>query len=395
LLTNHYTVEVNNTLIYFISRPIMPPVDPLQAALPSLNLSSFLAAVFSTALADTLKTTPRTTILIPHNSAFERLGMLVSDHLLAASSKSDLLHVILHHTIDGVHYAQSLRNVTGQSFPTVDGSDLRISNRTVTSSGGWSGMNTELKLRNLLTNTGVVHELSDILIPRSVDLTVGKLAKAAKGTTMTTMLSKAGFDWVLNATAPPEGSPWANHGLDGAGWTLLCPPDDALKRLNLIALYQDVDRLREIVSQHLIPAASKSWAPAAGIMEIVNNNRPLSLANGATYTTLLSSKSVYGDILIRESEGSLVLGIKGARGTDGRGDWAKVISWGRTTTGNGVGGVIAIDRMLVPYSPPWWVEYGQPIGGGIIGTILIGLFFLGVRAVWNRCVTHFLVGSRR
>jgi len=245
-------------------------------------------------------------------------------------------------------------------------------------------MGTELKLRNLLTNTGVVHELSDILIPRSVDLTVGKLAKAAKGTTMTTMLSKAGFDWVLNATAPPEGSPWADQGLDGAGWTLLCPPDDTLKQLNLTALYQDVDRLRVIVSQHLILAASKLETSSAGIMETVKNNRPLSLTNGATYTTLLSRASVYGDILIRESEGSLVLGIKGARGTDGRSDWAKVISWGRTTTGDGIGGVIAIDRMLVPYSPPWWVEYGQPIGGGIIGTILIGLFFLGVRAVWNR-----------
>jgi len=377
-------VEVNNTLIYFVSRPIMPPVDALQASLPSLNLSSFLAAVFSTALADTLKAAPRTTILVPHNSAFERLGMLVSDHLLAASSKSDLSHVILHHTIDGVQYAQSLRNVSDHSFPTLDGSDLRISNGTVNSSGGWPGMDAELELRNLLTETGVVHELSDILIPRSVELTVGKLAKAAKGTIMTTMLSKAGFDWVLNATAPPEGSPWADQGFDGAGWTLLCPPDDALKRLDLTTLYQDVDRLRAIVSQHLIPAVSKSGGASAGIMEVVNNNRPLSLANGASYTTLLSPESLYGDILIRDSEGSLVLGIKGARGTDGRGDWAKVLSWGRATTGNSVGGVIAIDRMLVPYSPPWWVEYGQPIGGGIIGTILIGLFFLGVRAVWNR-----------
>lgn len=377
-------MEVNNTLVYFISRPIVPPVDALQAALPSLNLSSFLAAVFSTALADTLKTTPRTTVLIPQNSAFERLGMLVSDHLLAASSKSDLSHVILHHVIDGVHYAQGLSNVSDHSFPTVDGSDLRIDNGTVTASGGWPGMSSELKLRNLLTETGVVHEISEILIPRSVDLNVGKLAKAAKGTTMATMMSKAGFDWVLNATAPPEGSPWADQGLDGAGWTLLCPPYDALKHLNLSALYENVDRLREIVSQHLIPTPSTPKPTRLGIMEVVNNNRPLSLVNDATYTTLLSPASAYGDIVIRDTGGILVLGIKGARGTDGHGDWARVISWGRTTTGNGDGGVIAIDRMLVPYQAPWWVEYGEPVGVGIVGVLLIGLFFFGVRAVWKR-----------
>ena len=36
---------MDNTLIYLISRPLVPPSDVLTAALPSLELSSFLAAV--------------------------------------------------------------------------------------------------------------------------------------------------------------------------------------------------------------------------------------------------------------------------------------------------------------------------------------------------------------
>ncbi|TFY65143.1 hypothetical protein EVJ58_g2169, partial [Rhodofomes roseus] len=67
-------VEINNTLIYFVSRPLVPPADALQTALPELELSSFLAAIFSTSLAERLKTTPRTTLLMPPNSAFKRLG---------------------------------------------------------------------------------------------------------------------------------------------------------------------------------------------------------------------------------------------------------------------------------------------------------------------------------
>jgi len=382
-------VEVNNTVIYFVTRPVVPPTDALASILPRLDLSAFLAAIFSTSLADAIKTTPRSTILIPHNKGFERLGMLVSDHLLSSAGKSDLTHVIMHHVIDGVYYSDSLANVSGKSIPTDDGSDLRLANGSLTGSGGWPGMASDLKLKNLITETGVVHELSDVLMPRTVELNVGKLARAAKGSLMTSMMIKAGFDWVLNATAPPEGSPWEEMGLDGKGWTLLCPSDDALKHVNMTELLNDTESLKMIVGQHLIPTPSSpsSTLTSAKQARDGDSNRPISLHNDATYSTLLSPNNAYGDIVIRSPanpDEPTVLGIKGARGTSGQEDWAKVLSWGRATTGDGVGGVIAIDRLLAPYQPPWLVEYGQPIGGGAFGVLLIGAFFWVVRRVWNR-----------
>ena len=382
-------VEVNNTVIYFITRPIPPPTDALTSALPNLHLSAFLAAIFSTSLADTLKTTPRSTILMPHNKGFERLGMLVSDHLLSSAGKSDLGHVIMHHLLDGVYYSGSLANFSGKSIPTVDGSDVRLVNDSLTSSGGWPDMTSDLHLKDLITETGVVHELSDVLIPRTVELNVGKLARAAKGSLMTSMLVKAGFDWVLNATAPPEGSRWAEIGLDGKGWTLLCPPDDAFKHVNMTELLKDTEWLKKIVGQHLIPTPSSPSSIFTSAEEAKDDvlNRPISLHNDATYSTLLSPNNAYGDIVVRSSvtpDGPLVLGIKGARGTSAQEDWARVLSWGRATTGDGVGGVITIDRLLTPYHPSWFVAYGNPIGGGIVGLILIGAFFWGVRWLWNR-----------
>ncbi|KAF9462090.1 hypothetical protein BDZ94DRAFT_1290407 [Collybia nuda] len=381
--------KVNKTLVYFISRPLVPPVDPLQSALPFLDLSSFLAAIFSTSQAETLRTTPRTSLLIPLNSAFKRLGMLVSAHLLAASSKPDLENVLLHHALKSVEYAEFLRNGSQRTFATLEGSDMqvdRMSNGTVflSSSGGWTGMKAELYPQDLLTQTGVIHEVSDILIPRSVHLTVGKLVKAAKGSTMASMAVKAGFEWVLNGTAPPEGSPWVNGRLPGSGWTLLCPTDDAFKGINLTQLYADVEGLHSIVTQHLIP----SPPPESGLKDSdpLYNNRPLSFDDSPTYTTLQSSNSAYGDIVFqrRNEEGTdgYIVGIKGARGTDGHGDWARVLSWGRSTTGGG--GVIQIDRLLIPYHPPWWLAYGAPTGVGALGMGLICLFFYGVRAVWRR-----------
>jgi len=389
---NSIPVEINNTVLYFISRPLVPPGDPLQTALPKLDLSSFLAAIFSTTQAETLKTTPRTSLLIPHNSAFRRLGMLVSAHLLAASSKKDLENVLLHHALNTVEYAQSLKNGSQHTFATLEGSDLqldRTGNRTlfVSPSGGWAGMQAEVYTQDILTQTGVIHELSDVLIPRSVNLTVGKLVRAAQGSTMSSLAIKAGFDWLLDGTAPPEGSPWDDDELTGAGWTLLCPTDDAFKNLNLSQIFLDVVMLRSVVAQHVIPSPRSRDVLRMFDRDGLYNNRPLPFDDSPTYSTLHSSSSAYGDIVFRWRDdmepNGYVVGIKDARGTDGAADWARVLSWGRSTTAGG-GGVIEIDRLLTPYYPPWWIAYGAPTGVGFVGCLMICAFFYGIRVLWIR-----------
>ncbi|KAH8998841.1 hypothetical protein EDB86DRAFT_2828382 [Lactarius hatsudake] len=377
-------VEINNTVVYFISRPLFPPGNSLQIALPTLNFSSFIAAIFSADLADTIKTSPRTTLLVPHNDAFKRLGLLVSAHLLSASATADLESVVLHHVIDDVVYARDLQNSTARTYPTLEGSDLHVGRTkagaiTLTPSGGWPGLNSELIPMDLLSETGAVHELSDLFIPRSVQLTVGKLAKAAKGTTMANLIIKAGMEWVLNGTAPPVDSPWGQDGISGTGWTLLCPTDDAFKKVNLTQLYSDKIAMQLLVGQHLL-----NTPKSLDVSGTPNNNRPLRFLDSDTYETLISPESNYRDVVFRETDdNNVAVGIKNARGTGGKADWAKVTGWGRATTGGGTGGVIQIDRLLIPYEPPVWIEYGWPIVVGIFGVLAIGLFFMGVRKIWR------------
>lgn len=367
----------------------------LGTALPLLKLSHFLAAVHSSPrLPGRLKKEPQTTLLIPENDGFERLGMLISDHLLSPTAKADLEKVILHHFISGVEYAKSFQNGSQQSYPTLEGTDVHVDrdeNNTViiSASGGWPGMSSTATVRNMLTKTGVIHELSDVLLPRSLNLTIGKLVKAAKGSTMATIISRAGMEWILNGTAPPEDSSWAEAGLEGAGWTLLCPTDEAFKSYNLTRLYENPDLLRSIVNQHLIPVA-KAHALMLAQLDPYQTNQPLLLDDTATYTTLESKDSAYGEIVFRKSAdeekgwSGFLVGIKDARGTGGRRDWARVMSWGRTTMNGGVGGVIQIDAVLFPYRPPWWSEYGAPVAVGVVGVMMICVFFMGVRAFWRR-----------
>lgn len=396
-MTSIIIVEVNSSLIYFISRPIVPPSDVFETVLPMLDWSLFIASVLSSSTGDNIRKTPSTTLLVPNNPAFDRLGLLVTEYLLAPSSKSDLEKVLLHHVLSSVRYAEFLHNDTQRTFPTMEGSDLSISRETngtvfVSASGGWAGMRAQLRTKDILTQTGVVHELSDILIPRSVELTIGKLMKAGKGTTMFSMVTKAGLDWVLNGTAPPEGSQWAEQGFGKVGWVLLCPSDDAFKNYNLTELYDDKNKLIKIVSQHLIPYPSQSDKPILRMdNDPLNNNRPLVLADSATYSTILSPNTAYGDLVFKQSDDAksgFIVGIKGARGTDGTSDFAHVISWGRSTTGGGTGGVIRIDRLLLPYYPPWWTEFGAPLIVGMLGVLVICGFFYGVRLFWQRDTTE-------
>lgn len=391
---------MNHTIIYLISRPLTPPSDPLETSLPDLDFATFNAAVSSSPrFARSLRLQPETTFLIPISDGFKRLGQLVSKHLLSATSKDDLENVILHHILDGVEYANALQNGSQKTYGTLEESDIRVERSsngsiTVQASGGWEGMEAKVTLRNLLTNTGVVHELSDVMLPRSLNLTIGKLVKAAEGSTMATVLMRAGMGWLLNGTAPPEDSEWAGKGLKGAGWTLLCPTDNAFKGFNLTRLYADSDRLKAIVEQHLIPTARKQAALLA-TLDSFHTNKPIMMDDSATYTTLQSKNSAYGDVVFRQSDpeddmggAGYLVGIKDARGTDGRKDWARVLAWGRTTNFKGIGGVIQIDQVLAPYEPSWWMAYGAPIGVGMLGVVMICLFFLGVRAFWRRDTTE-------
>lgn len=345
--------------------------------------------MFSTSLADAIKTTPRTTFLIPRNNAFKRLGRLVSDHLLAASSKADLEKVIMHHIIHSVEYSKDLAEGSQRTFATLEGSDLQLERAkngsiVVRASGGWTGMIGALYLQNTLTETGVIHEISDLMIPRSVELTVGKLMKAAKATTMTSMIIKAGLEWVLDGTAPPKDSEWAGQGVS---WIVLCPADDAFKKFDPKQLFDEPEILRAIVGQHLIPVPPSSSGPST--LDLPSNNRPLPLAKLGTYPTLQSLTSIYGDLVFRlledkdKTDSGYMVGIKDARGTDGKTHWALVLEWGKTTNNGGMGGVIQIDRLLLPYTPPWWIRYSTLTVLGVLAVCLGGMAYV-LRRFWKR-----------
>jgi len=390
-------------VIYLISRPLAPPDDALKVAVQQLHMSVFLAAIFAASWEKQMRTHRRTTFFIPDNAAFEQLG-LVTAYLLLPSSKKDLETVVAHHALAGVYYDDALNHGTKQTYKTIAGSDVNIErtkNNTlqVSASGGWSGMHGVLKTTNLLTSTGAIHEISGtVLIPRNVPITIAKLAKAAKATTMLNLVGKAGFDWLLEGNSPPKDSPYAAPPYQGAAWVLLAPTDDAFKGFNLTALHENPLALYALVAQHVVPALPKSPPPASGV--------PIHMGDTAVYSTGRSVDSSYGDIVFREvspasSDSSdprmrapspaYVVGIRGARGKKSLGDWARVLAWGRSTgptsTPSG-GGLVQIDTVLLPYQPPWYIAFGPPAALLFFGITTMSMFWYAVYRVWTRDTTE-------
>ena len=386
-------------------------------------MSTFLAAVYSTKLIETLKETPSTTILVPRNKGFEDLGLLTSYLLLPEhDSRKALLSVLKHHILTSIAYSTDIADE--RSFKTIEGSSVIIHGTSVKGSGAWNVTGT-LQATDMLTKTGVIHEIKDVLLPSSLRVTLEDLALGAGCHTMIDLINRAGLGKLLNGSLTMKdiyelddwerrhhrndrsSLPFLPDSSSPMGWTLLCPQDSAFKRVNLTRLYSDKDALQALVLQHIIPTPATpddlSWV------------QPISFKNDASYATLLSPSTLYGDVIMRETSvldtdatfpmfplphniplddstdrtPVVLIGIRGARGTSGETDYARLLSYGRTTTPDISGtrsGVVTIDRVLEPWIPGWWNAWGWAVAMGVVGVFSIVTF-------WTTVVYLFRLGE--
>lgn len=430
-------VKVGDSIIYLLRSVLAPPSSLITTAVVDLRLSTFVASIYAAAYEKTLDKTPAITYLAPRNDAFEKLGLVMS-YLLLPEARTELREMLSYHAIDDIYYLSDFPNVGSHQYPTLSDDTIYVERSSNDSSlfvhgptvGGLPA-NGDVRDAHIvegdnLLSSGVLHIVDQVELPPTVDVGIAKLLKGARASTMARLLTAANMSWVLEGD-PPPGAP--SERLDGLhfdaslvieeddvdvakkkhkkskkkirkhlrqtssekAYTLLCPTDRALSRINLTYYLDHPEALRELVNLHVLPTSA--------FAELEDDGRPLVLDDETTYASMLDKAqggtSSYGVLGFRRwATDSYIVGVRGARGAQAANDWARVVAWGRATPrlfadAEGTrrlamgGGVLLIDSVLEPYHPSWFIRWGYIVLVVIIGVASVVCVGLLVWKMWR------------
>lgn len=415
-------IEAGGSIVYLVSRILEPPSSLVSTALDR-GLSTFVASVYASEMDKKLNRAPATTFLAPTNAAFEYLG-LAMNYFLLSSAKEELGQLIQYHALKSIVY---LDDITYDSvhYPTLEGSDIFIEQIKKPSRvkvrgpriGGFpangDSRDAIITEGDLLTSTGVMHVLDQVELPPTLNITSEKLMRGAKASTFLDLLHQVNMSWVAEGRPAPEEF-WLSTPFVGLrkkdkdrirkrffqrdSYTILVPTDKAFTRMNLTTYLDNIPYLTALVQQHIIPSPPPSKDSLSDPTRFPSDGKPIALEDDRTFPSLLSKSeggsSKYGDLAFRRAgESDWLVGIKGARGTDGKHDAARILGFGRNTPrfsdkdddgGNGDtnesegskdgnmhiertkrstkmvfgGGILLIDAVLEPYEPGWFQRWG-------------------------------------
>lgn len=444
-------VKVGPSIIYLISKVLEPPSNPIQTAVSSLSLSTFVATVFSAELDKPVKRAPAITYLIPRNDAFEALGLAMPYLLLdRTESRQELRSVVEYHAIDKIVYTPDF--ASGQTrYPTLEGSPIwagRDAKGVVEVKRGTRGRNARVVKDDILTSTGVIHEIDQVELPPTLDLTIDKLFKGSKADTMRDLVVQAGYGWILNGTRPTSEehldalrSKWGGKNRrrkrdkkrhrrreqlltdEDQSYVVLCPTDAAFAKINLTTYLQDKELLERLVLLHIIPSPADDALPWGNAKQV-----PIGLQDSKQVDSLLDQSaggpSRYGKLAFRKLEvvkdgaddgggdGDVdqglgwVVGVADTRGTDGRKHSARILSFGRESLADDVtrmskkkkadppadglpnsrsiGGVFTLDAVLQPYEPGWFYRWGWVALSSLLAVVVLAGMGYGLWVWWQR-----------
>lgn len=350
-------------IIYLVSQLLTPPDDPIQTAVTeSLSLSTFVAAVFSAELDKPMKKAPGVTYLIPNNDAFASMGLVMPYLLLPTKeSRDELRSLVEYHAIDQIVYVEDFKS-SERRYPTLEGSDIwagRSANGSVEVRRApppdedgkepydlVQGSPAHLRSKDLLTSTGVIHEIDRVELPPDMNLTPEKLLKGAKCDRFRDLVVRAGYGFLLNGTTPSASmlaALDAEDDLEDEGvstktkkqkrekrakkdhkrrhrlfedpsqsYILLAPTDAAFTQVNLSYYLNNKQELKKLVQLHILPSPPlddvENLRTAETTLGAGQLQLPLGLRDGFSLPSLLDKAlggdSSYGKVAFRNLGGA-------------------------------------------------------------------------------------------
>lgn len=440
---NDLIVHRDDYIVYLISTLNEPPSDIVSTAVTDINLSTFIASLFAAKLDRLAIKTSGITWLAPTNVAFSKIGLVgkyllstdARDDLRKVLRYNAIEGVVYQQ--DVANGTTSYKTLLGDKIDVTKSWSSEFNTTDIYISGPTLSINRNLEINNqsvpvkgqipgriskpdMLTQTGAIQPVEGLQLPNNVNITIGKLLHAAQANTLIDLLVKAKMDWLLNGSLPPMGLKAKEGEEDGERrsilrlpYTILAPTDDAFSRINLTYYRNNEAALLSLLKLHTISASILPRGTISGRNFKTYLSYPLKLWDAVQYSTLQSSQSKYGDVVFRyDGHGSWLVGVNNARGSGQEENVARVLEAGQATpiwqrkleklagkdwedaniipggfhrewTWSTImslgGGVMMIDRVLMPYEPNWFADWGYlAVILGVGGVLLVAAGVFGV-----------------
>jgi uncharacterized surface protein with fasciclin (FAS1) repeats len=172
-------VEASNGVVHIIDVVLTPPspasaLNIVKLAQSVPDLSTLVTAVVDAGLVATLSGTGPFTVLAPSNEAFAKLDPALLKYLLDPAHKTELVAVLTYHVIAGpAVYSYQLSD--GEQVPTVNGAKVFVELRD---GQVYFDRRARVLAANNGASNGVVHLISDVLIPPRVQAAFDAVVKA-------------------------------------------------------------------------------------------------------------------------------------------------------------------------------------------------------------------------
>ncbi|KAI8988130.1 FAS1 domain-containing protein [Mycotypha africana] len=366
----------DNMLIYTISRPLALPREPLSRLPVNLELSTFVASIYASGAQDTLEKAHSITLFAPTNAAFSRLG-LVAKYLLQPEGKDKLKEVVTYHAVRGLFYTNSTTAGEHREPTLSSGGTEIVLNKTqegqlfLRGSGAVDGQDRSIigqvreEAKDTLTANGVIHTIDRVQIPYTVEITHRDLLSMENANGLLDVLHRTGLDKEV---------------LGGEGknktYTFLAPTDRAFGKLNYTEWMQEPEKLLKLAKLHILPVS----LPSFDVDHLYNTMTFQKTENtpedppvtGRDFPTLLDDTQV---VITKNVAGGYTVRVKSSTQ-----EGADIVNIGRVSSVNaeGYGGVIEIDRVLIPKEEvslrgmAWWA-IALIVLGVILGLALLAL----------------------
>jgi len=131
----------------------------VQTAAGSKDHTTLVAAVKAADLVDALSNAGPFTVFAPTNAAFDKLPAGTVEGLLKPEKKEELQHILEYHTYVGVLKTDYMQD--GQEFEMVAPAKIKI-----TKKGDKTYVNGSEILGSIETSNGIIHVISDVLMPQ-------------------------------------------------------------------------------------------------------------------------------------------------------------------------------------------------------------------------------------